>query len=219
MTNLDPPPTDPLDVATVATPGRPRDAAIDDAVMESALTLLDENGPGPLSIDAIAAHAGVSKASIYRRWDSKGDVLIDAINSLAGDIEEPDTGAIRSDLIRIVGSLTHFMSDARAGSLLPWLVGEIAAGSEMGIRYLETVIMPRRAMMSRVIDGAVDRGELRIDLDVAVAVDMLIGPLVVGKLTRSAELSNPMRHAVLVDTLLAGWTPVPTSTPPDRVTN
>ena len=79
-------------------PGRPRDARADRAILEATLELAAEFGPLGLSMDAVAERAGVSKATIYRRWSSKEALLLDAWRELAGAIPVPDSGVLRDDL-------------------------------------------------------------------------------------------------------------------------
>lgn len=188
-------------------PGRPRDEAVDAAVVEATLDLVEEDGLATVSMDAIAERAGVSKASIYRRWPGKGELLVDCVAGLTGDVQQPETGDIRESLVGILRQVRRFFAKAKAGQLFPWMVGEVAAGSDLGRRYAEAVILPRRAMMAEVLEAAVDRGELRTDLDIEVAVDQVTGPLVLEKLTGRYTKRGADWEERLVDELLRGWAP------------
>ncbi len=191
--------------SSVRKPGRPRERRADRAIIEATLDLLKEEGLGSVSVEAIAARAGVSKATIYRRWDSKEEVIIDAVVSMADAVELDLTGDIRTDLIAILRRMRVFLSDAGAGSVFPWLIGEISRGSELGRRYAESVIHPRRAMVSELIQSAILRGDLRSDLDSTIAVDMLMGPVVIHKLLGPRHPPKPEWEQQVVDGLLAGW--------------
>lgn len=188
-------------------PGRPRDESVDAAVVAATLDLVEEEGLGAVSMDAIAERAGVSKASIYRRWDGKGELLVDCVAGLMSALQPPETADVREVLIGILTQMRRFFTRARAGQLFPWLVGEVAAGSDLGRRYAETVIIPRRAMVAGIIRDAVDRGALRQDLDIDIAVDMLTGPAVMQKMLGAYGDPGGDWEARLVDHLLAGWAP------------
>ena len=185
--------------------GRPRDAAVDGAIIQAALEMLDEVGLQAVSMDGVAARAGVSKATIYRRWGSREDLLIDAVASLVAAVEVPETDDIRTDLITLLERLRVFMSDVKGGSIFPWLVGEVAAGTEVGRHYAEAVILPRRAMIAQVISRAIQNGSLRPDLNVQLAVDMISGPALLRKMMAPVRGVEEGWEEKLVDALLDGW--------------
>src|SRR5262245_46294538 len=81
-------------------PGRPRSAAAHEAIRRAALTLFIEQGPEAMSIEAVAANAGVGKAAIYRRWQSKEELVIDAVIEVFAEASSPDTGHVRDDLVQ-----------------------------------------------------------------------------------------------------------------------
>ena len=99
-------------------PGRPRDARADRAILEATLELASEQGLG-LSMDAVAARAGVSKATIYRRWASKEALVLDAWRELVGPMPVPDTGSVRGDLRAIFTQLCHHADETPMGHVLP----------------------------------------------------------------------------------------------------
>lgn len=187
-------------------PGRPRDETLDESIVQSLFELVDEAGLSGCTIDAIAERAGVSKASIYRRWSSKEDLMVDAVAGLVGGVEIPEGDGIREVLIHALGRLRSYMSKTTAGVILPWMIAEVARDSEIGRRYTEAVILPGREALAGHISDAIESGELRADLDVELAVDMLLGPLIVGKLLRSHRTPSPDGWAEeLIDALLDGW--------------
>jgi AcrR family transcriptional regulator len=185
--------------------GRPRDDSVDVRVVDSTLEILNSDGFGGLSIEGIASRAGVSKATIYRRWDSKEELLVDAMATLVHEVEVPDSGDIRADLITAVEGMHRFVCDTRAGEVFPWLVGEIATQSSIGKRYAMSVIGPRRSMIGSLISHAVERGELRPDLDVGLAVDMVTGPVIIRRLIGQDDETKDTWATDLVDFLLRGW--------------
>ena len=186
-------------------PGRPRDETIDDDVVRCVFELVDEVGPNGVTIDAIAERAGVSKSTIYRRWTSKEDLMIDAVAGLVGGIEIPEGEGIREVLNHAIGRIRSYMSKTTAGIVLPWMIGEVARGSDMGRRYAEAVIIPGQEALARHIASAIDSGELRSDLDVDLAVDMLLGPMIVTKLLGAYRTPREGWAEDLIDALLEGW--------------
>jgi len=189
--------------------GRPRDAAVDAAITRAVLEVLDEVGLNAMSMDAVAARAGVGKATIYRRWDSKEDLVVDVMASLVAAVEVPESDDIRTDLITLLVRLRVFMSDVKAGSIFPWLIGEVAAGTEVGRNYANAVIIPRRAMIAQVIAHAIEIGSLRRDLDVQLAVDMITGPAILRKMMAPVRGVDESWEEKLVDALLVGWRAIP----------
>ncbi len=185
--------------------GRPRDESVSEAISEAVLGLLAEVGIRGMSVDAVAARAGVSKASIYRRWSSKEDLVIDVIGGLVSRVEVSSTGEIRADLLLVLGRFGAFLSELKAGLIFPRLVGEVHCGSDLGRHYAESVILPRRALLAGLIADARERGELRRDLDVEIAVDMLTGPVILRNLMGAFRAADPAADEKLVDALLEGW--------------
>jgi AcrR family transcriptional regulator len=186
-------------------PGRPRDASVDAAIIQAALEMLDEVGLQAVSMDGVAARAGVGKATIYRRWGSREDLLIDAVASLVGTVEIPETDDVRADLVTLLVRLRTFMAEMKGGSIFPWLIGEVAAATDVGRPYAEAVILPRRAMIAQVISRAIENGSLRPDLDVQLAVDMISGPALLRKMMAPVRGMDAGWEEKLVDTLLDGW--------------
>ncbi|MDH3463360.1 MAG: TetR/AcrR family transcriptional regulator, partial [Acidimicrobiia bacterium] len=183
----------------VRKPGRPRDAAVGERVLDAALEVLKDEGFAGLTIEAIADRAGVSKATMYRRWDSKETLLVDAVARAVEAVEIEDTGDIRHDLTAAVRGMCSFVSDTRAGEVFPWLVGEIANGSEIGTRYAAAVIVPRRRMLGELLRAAIERGDLREDIDVATAVDMVMGPVIMRRIAGLLEGSGESWAETVVD--------------------
>ena len=192
-------------MTTSARVGRPRDAAVSSAIAGAVISLLHEVGLSGLTMDAVASKAGVSKASIYRRWASKDELLVDVIANLASENRVPDTGHLRDDLIELLHRMEAFLSDIEAGQIFPRMAAEVHAASELGRRYAEQVILPRRAVLAAMLSAAQARGELRDDLDIDMAVDMFTGPVILRMLLGRLVPSNAEWAPRLVDGLLQGW--------------
>jgi AcrR family transcriptional regulator len=159
-------------------PGRPRSARADEAIIEAVLDLLAEGNPAEtISIEAVAAKAGVGKATIYRRWPNKEALLVDAVASVKGDPPPIKGESVRDDLVtllRPVGSPSH----TRAGKILPCLLAEMHRSPEL-YRCFQKISEPRRELMREVLRRGIRAGELRDDLDLELVLVMLAGPVLV----------------------------------------
>lgn len=163
--------------AAVRPPGRPRSAQADEAIVDATIALLTEEGFDRLSMDAVAARAGVGKATIYRRWPSKEALVIDAVARRSDPFPADREGPIRERIVAILeGVLTK--SRTGVGRLLPCMVGASVSNPALASHYRTQIIEPRRAHIAEVIRDGVRRGELREDLDVDAAIDAIVGPLV-----------------------------------------
>lgn len=159
-------------------PGRPRSARADRAILEAALQSFIDHGYAGMSMEGVAASAGVAKTTIYRRWLSKEELLLAAIESLFEDLRVPDTGDVRADLIFIARQAHRFLTETKAGEVFPRMVVEVTSGTPLGRRYLEKVIGPRLRAFFHVLQAAKRRGELRADLDEQLAVATIIGSMI-----------------------------------------
>lgn len=164
-------------VAEPARRGRPRSAAADVAILTAALELLSEVGIAGMAMDDVAARAGVSKATIYRRWESKEALVLDALNSGLGHYATVDTGALRSDLLTYVtGMVAKIRSGSKTRDLIPYLVSA-ATGNPALQPALDEFAAVRARPLRAMLDRAVARGELDVDTDVQLVIDMLLGPV------------------------------------------
>lgn len=186
-------------------PGRPRDDSVDRRVLEATLSILADDGMGGLSIESIAATSGVSKSSIYRRWPSKDEILVDAIGTVAESVSVVDTGALRDDLISALNALRSLVSDTRAGEVFPWLVSEMANRTNIGLMYLQVVVLPRRQSIVDLLTAARDRGDLLPGFEIETAVDILTGPIILRKMTDRLGTTPPDWPQTVVDLVLTGW--------------
>ncbi len=191
--------------AEPARPGRPRDKTIDDEIVRSVFELIEQVGLGGLTMEAVAERAGVSKTTVYRRWSSKEELLVDSVAGLVGGIDLPESDGIRDAMLHVITRMRSLMANTSAGVVFPWLVAEVSRGSDIGRRYAEAVIVPGRTAIAAHLRTGVDQGELRPDLDIPLAVDMLIGPLILTKLMGAYREYDPDFATKLVDTLLEGW--------------
>lgn len=156
--------------------GRPRDAGADQAILTAVADLLTEVGFNGLTIDAVAQRAGVGRATIYRRWDTKEQLVLDALTPDRLLTPDPDTGSLRGDLLAYYLPLTE--PDAQQGAirLMPALAAEAAIDAHLAER-LRSFVAERRSPVARIIERGIDRGEVAADLDVELAIDLLSGSI------------------------------------------
>jgi AcrR family transcriptional regulator len=183
--------------------GRPRSERARLAVLEAAADLLDEGGLAAATIASIAARAGVSKVTIYKWWPTRGAVAIDAyFHRYRQTGTFADTGDIRTDLTGQIRVLIRAFR-GRAGRIMAELVGQAQTDEVLAEALRTRWIEPRRAATAEVLRRAVDRGELRHGLDIAIVMDQLYGP-VYYRLTMGHESLTPALADALVTSLLDG---------------
>lgn len=154
--------------------GRPRSREADVAIHAATLALLTERGFDGASTDAIAARAGVSKATIYRRWPTKDDLVLAAVDSLAEDLDVPDTGDLQGDLLELVEGLAAVFADERLTRLIATVVDQMARKPSFAVAMREGFLAARRQAARAVLDRARLRGQLvASDDDLDLAVDVL----------------------------------------------
>ena len=156
--------------------GRPRSEQADRAIMTAALELLAERGIAGMSIEEVASRAGVGKATIYRRWSSKGALTLDAfLAEFQGQQPLPDTGSLRGDLRASLRAWVHAVTRTPVGRMLADLIGEIQHDKDLAATYRERVLEPLRQQHRIMLDRAIARGEIPADTDREVALDLMFG--------------------------------------------
>jgi AcrR family transcriptional regulator len=151
--------------------GRPRDAQVEQAILQATISLLSEVGFNNLSIEAVAARAGVGKPTIYRRWPSKPELVLDAVKRFAPPVPTADTGDPLADLRQIVPELIVGLTSPPFVRAMISLAGDVEMARRLGEQYLT----PRRAGIADILQRAVAAGELRADIDVEMAIDLMVG--------------------------------------------
>jgi AcrR family transcriptional regulator len=167
------------------------------AILRAALELLYRDGFPAMTIEGIAARAGVGKATIYRWWPGKAAVAVEAIMELAiPEIAHPDTGSARKDLNQQLHAVVDFF-DAKVGKALLALIAEGQHDRTLGKLLSERLIAERRASAGEVFQRGIDRGELRGDLDVEIAIDALYGALYYRLLVSHAPIDRAYTDALI----------------------
>jgi AcrR family transcriptional regulator len=192
-------------VATEAprSPGRPRDLRHDEAILGAALAILREEGYRGLSIEGVAARAGVGRPTIYRRWPSKPALVVAAlVRSSQLAIRVVDTGSLRDDLIAMQRRQVELMNSPENRRVTAGLVADLAADPELSQTYVNDYLSPRRAAVLQVLRRGVERGELDPDMDFAFAYDLLVGPLFMRAVVWGQPLS-PRAAEATADVIVA----------------
>ncbi|GAA2347153.1 TetR/AcrR family transcriptional regulator [Saccharopolyspora halophila] len=152
--------------------GRPRDASRDAALRQAALEVLAQVGYRALTMDAVANHARAGKATIYRRWDSKLDLVIDTCNELVQRrIPEPDLGSVSEDLGEFLRSFATLLTGP-VGKAAQALVGELPHEPELATKFRESFLLPQRDTMRKIIERGVQRGEINPGAPIDTVVEL-----------------------------------------------
>jgi len=184
------------DVAECRKPGRPRDARADRAILEATLDLLGEIGLAGLTVDAVAARAGVGKATIYRRWSSKEALVLSAWKECIEVTPVPDTGTLRGDLEQLVRTLTAGLTGHTINRVFPQMVAAARVNQELSDEFAH-FIAERRRPVREVLRRARERGELSADANLDLVHDLLLGPLMYRILVTGAPVTPRVVHELL----------------------
>ncbi|MGW7264958.1 TetR/AcrR family transcriptional regulator [Streptomyces sp. NPDC054842] len=185
--------------------GRRRDPAADRAILDSTLGLLGEGRSfGDLSMDLIAQRAGVARATIYRRWSNKEDLVLAALSTLDLPVPPLDGLGLRDRLVTLVDQLRHRGQDTNLHRLIGSLLGEAVRRPQLVEQFEDTVVAARREAIVRTLRDGIARGELRADLDLDDAVELLTGPMAARLILRQRPVPTAAFAETIVDTFLNG---------------
>lgn len=161
-----------------------------DAIVAAFYDELAESGHDGLTMDRVAARAGVGKAALYRRWRSKEQMLADLVAAVGGDAEPappPDLGSLRGDLVAYIADGAEMMADPLFQRIIPYVIGQARSSSDL-VRGIGGLPGPTREAARVMLRRAIDRGELAADTDIEIALDLITGPLVMRAVVMSAPL-------------------------------
>lgn len=151
--------------------GHALNSSRDVAIRDAALDLLSEIGYDRLTMDAVAARAHASKATIYRRWPGKASLVVDALNCSKGEVHAVDTGSLEGDLAAISEGACSKESRFDA-SLMLGIITALAHDDELRLVFRERMIHPRTAVMRAIFERAVERGEVSSDRNLDLLVSL-----------------------------------------------
>lgn len=182
-------------------PGRPRSPQADRAILDATLEVLAEVGFGRLTVERVAEHAGVGKATIYRRWPTKMALVMAAVDEVSrSPSPEIDTGTTRGDLILLLASMISAITTTIAGRILPGLIAETALSPELR-DALTHLWVTRRELLLAVLERGVARGDVPPLTDLGLTADLLYGAVHYRFLV-SATPMDPGFAEELVDAVL-----------------
>ncbi len=156
---------------------RTRSIRAHEDVLNATLELIAERGIDVTSMDGIAEASGVSKATIYKYWPTKEALCLEALGSFDGELPSFDSGDARADLVQLLRHITKKRNAGLAAKLWPRVIGHAAGNPAFCAALKARFDEPRRAQITRLIGSAIERGQLRPDVDMELATDLLVGPV------------------------------------------
>jgi AcrR family transcriptional regulator len=193
-------------------PGRPRSAEADRAILRAAVDLLADEGYGGVTMEGVAARAGVGKATVYRRWPCKSALVVDAVTTCReSGVLPPDTGSARADLLVFIRGFMDHLRTSDAGRVMPALVAELSRSPELAQAFREGFVQPRRAKVLEAVRRGVDRGEVRAGVDPELVADGVVALLLHRFLVTGMEIDDGLPER-LVDML---WRGIAAGCPPE----
>lgn len=156
-------------------PGRPRSAQSHQAILQAALELLAEVGFAAMSMDAIAARAGVGKTTIYRRYASKEELVADAIESIREEIVIPDTGNLQSDIDTLIQNAAQITLNPIGRQTVAMIISSASSNPQFAQIYWTKYLQPRRKAFAVVLERAKARKEIQANLDSDLIFDTMSG--------------------------------------------
>jgi AcrR family transcriptional regulator len=193
-----------LDVGAVRAPGRPRDPQVERDILTATIELLGEDGFDGLSIEAVAARAGVGKTTVYRRWPSKIPLVVDALAAMKMPTATtvPDDLPTREALERAMSGFTK-RQEGPADRVLAGLVDAMSRNEELAKAVRTVLVAERQRGLVEVIERGKRRGEIRPDVDARVMVDLLGGPVVLRRLITGEPVNQRLAREI-VDLVMDG---------------
>jgi AcrR family transcriptional regulator len=176
-------------------------------ILDAARELLAEIGVRALTVEGVAARAGVAKTTIYRRWRSKDElafaVLIDMVEQF---VATPDLGDTRDELVAFVAAAVRILGTTLMGRVMQGLVSDLAADPELARAFRERVVATRVAEVQRLVELGIGRGDLRPDTDRELFHELLFGPVYYRLMLSGAPLDEGLA-ARIVDGVLPAFKP------------
>ena len=190
-------------------PGRPRSAEADAAIVGAALRVLVRDGYRALSMEAVRTLAGVGKATLYRRFQSKAELAKAVVGHLHHGLDAPeDTGSLIEDLRAFQSAAMTAARATRAPLFLPRMLTDAAEDPELHAIFRAALVDPRRAALRTILERAVARGELRPGVDLDVLIDLLAAPYLYRLLIDAGDLDGAVaRSEAYLEVILHGASP------------
>jgi AcrR family transcriptional regulator len=193
--------------------GRPRDSALDSAIAGATESVLLSDGYGAVNIDRVAKLAGTTRAAIYRRAKTRGELVVGLLVDRFGFDPAPDSGDLRTDLQLLQELQRAFFADPVIQAALAGALSDIAAADDLGRVFYERFMAPRRRSVAAMLTRAADRGEIAPVDRPDIVSDLLTGPL----LLRSVlPIIGPLDESLLTATVEAAMNECTSAGGPSR---
>lgn len=180
--------------------GRPRDPGRDAALLQVTADLLTERGYSGFTVSDVAARAAASKATVYRRWPAKADLVMAAVVAALEQHEgRPDTGSLRGDLTAMLSQMTGAL--ASRNGLVSALVGQLRHDPELAEAFRNRFLAGRLAVLEEIFDHARERGEVSADADTSLLQD-LVPATALYRVVMLGEPPDPVRIGRLIDEVI-----------------
>ncbi len=157
--------------------GRPRSEAADAAIARATLNLLATEGLEGTTMTAIARSAGVSTATLYRRYANRSDAVVDALRSVSESHKPLDTGSFQSDLTAFISNLIQHLTDENGARVIRALLDEAQRDQALAAAVDTNMTAPARHGFALIVERAQERGEISRELDTETVIDLALGPL------------------------------------------
>ncbi|MFE9373432.1 TetR/AcrR family transcriptional regulator [Streptomyces sp. NPDC006711] len=189
--------------------GRPRSQAAERQILEAVIKLLEEGvSLADLSIERIARTAGVGKATIYRRWAGKEELYVEVVRSMESPSPPPAGRCLRDDLVTMVDNVRVRGAAKQSSALLHNVFAQMQSYPTLWSKYHSLVIDPRRRLFDDVLRRGIENGEIRAGIDLEMAGDLFVAPMLVRTMLRPGrELPGPELAERIVDAVLEGLRP------------
>jgi AcrR family transcriptional regulator len=188
-------------MTSVKSPGRPRDAGIDEAILLATWDQLNLVGYTSLTMTAVAEGAGIQKPALYRRWPTKPLLVIDALARHLPALTYADLGSVSADLEHVLAQLAQAWRTPAARRSFSPLLADIDTDDAALTAFRERVLGPRGSALRDALGRAVRRGELRADSPLDVVADLLEGPLMHRAMLGEGEVDSHLLDSILASCL------------------
>ncbi len=191
--------TAPLAPVSSRPPGRPRDPEVDRLILEATIEILADEGFGGLSIEAVAARAGVGKTTVYRRWPSKIPLVVDALSHMKTptSVVIPDEMTTRDALVRVLSELVRAQGNEPTSRILAGIVDAMSRDAELADAVRSGLVSSRRKLVFGLVERGITRGEIRRDVDAELVADLLGGPIVMRTLITGRPVTQRLARQIV----------------------
>ena len=170
------------------------------AILDATAQLVAESGFSGFSMDDVAERAGVGKATIYRHWRSRAELVMDTSAALSDPMPSPDSGEVRTDLIELLTALQRALTSPTTGPVIVALIDAAERDPELR-RLRDAAVRQRRQVCHGVLRRAVERGDLPEGTDVELTSELLVAPIFHRRLITRSRIDRDF-IVTLVDTVL-----------------